>query len=144
MILGIDPGNTTGMAVFNDGKLTGLWSCSSVECLQYLEATRVDHVVLEDSRLQQHIWNAGGKDRPQALRVARNVGSIDRICAQVEEICVSRDISLLMISPRAKGGKTPAEEFKAVTGWDGRTNEHQRDAAMLAWNYRNLAPEKKV
>jgi predicted RNase H-like nuclease (RuvC/YqgF family) len=144
MILGVDPGTTTGMACFTDGKLTGLGDCTSVDLLRFLCETEIDHVILEDSRLQSHIWNAGGKDRPQAMRVARNVGSIDRICAQVEEICVSRDISLLMISPRAKGGKTPAEEFKAVTGWTGRTNEHQRDAAMIAWNYRNLAPEKKL
>ncbi len=72
------------------------------------------------------------------MKVARAVGSIDRICGQVEEICVSRDIPLLSVSPLDKGSKVRAEAFREITGWEGKTNEHQRDAAMTAWRFRRM------
>ena len=139
MLLGIDPGTVCGMAAFTDGRLTGLWSCSSVELLRYLCESEIAHVIIEDSRLQSHIWNASGKTRSPAMKVARAVGSVDRICGQVEEICVSRNIKLLSVSPLDKGSKVKAEAFREITGWTDRTNEHARDAAMVAWRYRRLA-----
>lgn len=28
-----------------------------------------------------------------------------------------------------------AEQFAKVTGWTGSSNQHERDAAMVAWQY---------
>ena len=33
-----------------------------------------------------------------------------------------------------------AEAFGRITGWTERSNEHERDAAMVAWPYRNARP----
>ena len=41
------------------------------------------------------------------------------------------------ISPKGKGAKVNAERFEQVTGWTGASNEHTRDAAMVAYPYRN-------
>ena len=139
MILGIDPGTVCGMANFEEGELTQLWSCSSVQMLMYVDRANLKHVVIEDSRLQTVVWNASGKNRAPAMKVARSVGSVDRICGQIEEICVARDIPLLMLSPRDKGSKVRAEAFREITGWQERTNEHQRDACMVCWPYRRMA-----
>ena len=40
------------------------------------------------------------------------------------------------IAPAQNRTKVPADKFKALTGWQGRTNEHARDAAMLVWKAR--------
>ena len=37
---------------------------------------------------------------------------------------------------RAKGSKLDAEAFGLVTGWEGKSNQHERDGAMVAWQYR--------
>ena len=29
-------------------------------------------------------------------------------------------------------------QFRAHTGWSGRSNQHERDAAMVAWQYRRM------
>ena len=42
------------------------------------------------------------------------------------------------ISPKSKGAKTKEADFIAATGWQGRSNEHTRDAAMVAWPYRSV------
>ena len=32
-----------------------------------------------------------------------------------------------------------SEQGAIVTGWKGRSNKHERDAAMVAWPYRRAA-----
>jgi len=45
-----------------------------------------------------------------------------------------------MISPQQKGSKWNHDEFNAVTGWNGETtNQHVRDAALIAWPFRHKA-----
>jgi len=44
------------------------------------------------------------------------------------------------ISPRTKGEKLNAAEFKAVTGWECASNQHCRDAAMVGWLFRHTNP----
>ena len=139
MLLGIDPGTQCGMAAFTDGRLTGLWSCSGLSMLRYLCEADISQIVMEDSRLQSFVWNATGKTRSPAMKVARSVGSVDRLCSLIEEAALSRDIPLLSVSPLDKGSKVRAEAFREITGWEGKTNQHERDAAMTSWKYRRLA-----
>lgn len=51
-------------------------------------------------------------------------------------ICAKLEIPAHGISPTRKGAKVDAERFAAITGWEGSSNEHTRDAAMVAWPYR--------
>jgi hypothetical protein len=39
---------------------------------------------------------------------------------------------------RGKDGKITHEELAAFTGITGRTNQEERDAMLIAWNYANL------
>lgn len=138
MTIGIDPGNRCGFAVYERGRLVHLSDSSSVSLLRKISTwIGIATVVIEDSRLQSKVWNADGKNRGTSLSIARKVGSVDRICMQVEEICKENGLELLRVSPLDKGSKVKAEAFKAMTGWDQKTNEHQRDAAMVAWPYRH-------
>lgn len=135
IIVGIDPGANTGFAVILNGVLTNLLTISPWEIEGELSGVTVDRVVFEDSRLQSHTWTMA-PTRAAAAKMARNVGQVDAWCALIVGICGRLGIPAHGISPRGKGKKLNAEQFKAVTGWTGASNEHTRDAAMCAWPYR--------
>lgn len=134
-ILGIDPGKHTGVAIFIGGRLTELRTTTPNGVAALLDEIQPERVVFEDSRLTSATWARGVS--PAAMRkIARNVGQIDAWCSQLVDLCAARGIAAHSISPRGKGAKLKAEAFAKRTGWTGRTNQHQRDAAIVAWPYR--------
>lgn len=135
IVLGIDPGANTGFAVFEDGKLVGLQTGSPWDMAGLIRAMKPDRVVFEDSRLQSNVWSAVGS-KAAACKIARNVGQIDAWCSYILAVCEQARVPVLSISPKGKGKKVGAEEFERITGWSGSSNQHNRDAAMVAWPYR--------
>jgi len=81
------------------------------------------------------------KSRPAALKMARNVGEIDAWCKLIVATCGQLGIPAYGISPKNKGAKLDAAQFKAETGWAEQSNQHNRDAAMVAWPYRKAAKQ---
>ena len=79
MIVGIDPGQQTGIAVFESGKLWKLDTIDPFEIVAYITAAKPARVIFEDSRLISHMFTTV-KSRPAALKMARNVGEIDAWC----------------------------------------------------------------
>lgn len=142
-LLAIDPGNSTGVAVFSGGMLQELFTTTPYGLVAYLTTSlqAIDLIAIEDSRCQPTIFSA--KDErvhAKAMKIARDVGRIDALCAIVEEICKGR-AKIIQISPKTKGAKLGAAEFKALTGWDGQSNQHERDAAMVGWLLRRVIPK---
>lgn len=135
LVLGIDPGAHTGVATFVDGKLSDLETVGPHQIERLIRGRQPARVVFEDSRLQSHTWSKG-KGAAATAKVARNVGQIDAWCVLITAICGELGIQAHGISPKAKGAKLNAEQFKAATGWEGPSNEHNRDACMVAWRYR--------
>lgn len=136
LILGIDPGVHTGVATYVDGLLTELETIEP-HCLERIIRGRMPaRVVFEDSRLQSHTWTSGAS-RAAAAKMARNVGEIDAWCRLISAVCADLGVSAHSISPAGKGAKLDAKRFASVTGWPGSSNEHTRDAAMVAWPYRS-------
>lgn len=133
MIIGIDPGTNTGKAVFIDGKLTGLMTIAPDEILTHIHDAK--RVIFEDSRLTNHVFTTV-KSRAAALKMARNVGEIDAWCKLIVAHCAHLGIQAHGISPKGKGAKLNSEAFNKLTGWTGKSNQHERDAAMTAWQYR--------
>ena len=138
LIVGIDPGQNTGIAVFDQGKLTQLLTVRPLGMVHLLHKLAPSMVVYEDSRLQSHAWTQV-KSRPAALKMARNVGEIDAWCKLIVEVCAEICAKAHGISPRAKGAKMDHDSFCELTGWAKQTNQHQRDGAMVAWPYRRAA-----
>lgn len=143
LILGIDPGANTGIAHIVDGALTRLLTIAPHEVERTLREAMPARVVFEDSRLQSHTWTRG-KTGAASAKMARNVGQVDAWCNLITAICGELGIPAHGISPAGKGGKLDAERFAAVTGWTGASNEHTRDAAMVAWPYRRAADLREV
>lgn len=134
-IIGIDPGKFTGVAIFTKGALTELRTTDPSGVAALLDEIQPERVVFEDSRLTRATWSRGVS--PAAMRkIARNVGQIDAWCSQLVDLCAARGIVAHGISPKNKGAKLNAARFKLLTGWVGSSNEHQRDAAHVAWKYR--------
>lgn len=80
-------------------------------------------IYIEDAR--QRKWVTGGCEKLQG------VGSVKRDCQRWQEFCEYHGIDFELVAPKNNRTKTTASEFKRITGWQQRTNEHGRDAAML-------------
>jgi hypothetical protein len=138
-VIGIDPGTHTGVAVYRDGQLTiceAMGAHDAFDLVRQLAAAETVMVVYEDARLIGGIGGARAGSRDAAAR-AQGAGSVKRDSALWFELLEKLGCSYHRISPRAKGGKLTRNEFKALTKWDAQTNQHGRDAAMIAWTYRN-------
>lgn len=138
VILGIDPGAHTGLAIYRDGALVALRTIAPVELEAEIVALWPIRIIFEDSRLQSHTWTKAAS-RAAAAKMARNVGQVDAWCSLIVAICAKHGIPAHGISPLGKGGKLNAEAFEKATGWTASSNEHSRDAAMVAWPYRRAA-----
>lgn len=137
MILGIDPGAKTGVAIYHDGKLATLNTFSVLGVLQIIRDYEPDLVVIEDSTLTSHVFTAPGIRHAAAMKVARNIGEVDAYCKLIKQVCGDWGIAYASISPKNKGKKVDAKEFERITGWTSGSNQHERDAAMVAWRFRN-------
>lgn len=133
-IIGIDPGQRTGIAICRDGALCELRTVSPEQIESVLVEVRPGLVVFEDSRKQSAVFIRGTNARSM-LKIARNVGEVDQLCRQIEALCDRMRIACVGVSPLRKGAKLSAARFCAMTGWPGRSNQHERDAAMCAFRY---------
>ena len=135
IIMGIDPGTHTGVAIYQAGKLVELQTVEPHQLPELIATVFPDRVVFEDSRLISPTWKRGVSNAAQ-LKIARDVGQIDAWCRLIVATCERLGIPAHSISPKAKGAKLDAGQFEALTGWTGRSNEHTRDAACVAWKFR--------
>ena len=134
-IIGLDPGASTGVAVYIGGKLEKLATVEPWRIPEVIQAHGASRVVFEDSRLTSFMFTTV-KSRPAALKMARNVGEVDAWCKLIVAVCEQFAIPAHGISPKGKGAKVGAAEFERITGWTARSNEHERDGAMVAWPFR--------
>jgi len=129
-LIGIDPGTKTGFAIWNAKaqEFTQVETRNIVSAMQQIRFIVNDKVVVffEDARLRKFFGNSG-RERLQGA------GSIKRDSAIWEEFCKYYDIEYQAVAPKNNITKTKADYFKKLTGWDGRTSEHSRDAGMLVF-----------
>ena len=137
-VISIDPGLNTGIAIYEDGKLTELLTIEPINLTDMLSHYCGEPVFIafEDSRLQSHIW-IPSQSKGVAANIARKVGMVDAWCYMIERLCESYDIAYMRVSPKAKGEKLTSAQFQAITKWPGKSNQHERDAAMVAWQFRS-------
>jgi hypothetical protein len=88
-------------------------------------------VVFEDAR--QRKWIPRERDLAQMKGRAMGAGSVKRDCSIWEEWCDARNIQYIATRPKNGMTKLTDAYFRGITGYDRRTNEHGRDAAMLVF-----------
>jgi len=130
--IGIDPGTHTGVAVWDprEGKflsLQTLWIHDALFLVRRLSEEHMRHimVVFEDAR--QRTWFGKG-DVSAKLQGA---GSVKRDCSIWEDFCTDYGIPFRAVPPVKGATKVTPTYFKMISGWEGRTSEHSRDAGML-------------
>lgn len=122
--IGIDPGVHTGFAVAEDGKLVRL------QTLDFWQAYHTACVLIgEHGSLRVVIEVPKTKANWHGATAAHNVG---RVCREAELLADGLELAGAQVQRVHPSGKVDAATFARITGWVGRTNEHQRDAGMLA------------
>ena len=139
LVIGIDPGVNNGVAIYIDGNLDRLETHTVLSLIEFLKDLKSSKykACIEDSRLQSHLFTGSCDNRAAALKIARDVGGGDMICRIIEQLAEENNMDIIGISPKSKGKKLGSEEFNKITGWTKQSNQHERDAAMVAWRFRN-------
>lgn len=131
LYIGIDPGTHTGLAIYRAGKLLRVSSMTITQALREVERIQreTDNALIlyfEDAR-KRSWFGYSGREKLQGA------GSVKRDCAIWETFCEELGIAYVRVAPKNNTTKLTAAQFKVLTGWEGKTNEHSRDASMLIY-----------
>ena len=143
-IVGIDPGKHTGIAIWERKaqRFIILDEVTFWEVIGIFKAwsnrgmLKALYVRIEDPNLNKPIfWSGKGglKGRATEDKVTQSVGMNKRDAQLLIEFMEREGIAFEAVQPT--NTKKSAEEFKMITGYEGITNEHKRDAGMLVFRY---------
>jgi hypothetical protein len=137
LVMGIDPGEQTGVAIYRGGHLAELFTVSPAKYMSVLCEYSPALLVIEDSRLQSHVFTGPQETSKVRLKIARNIGMVDGFCSILTRLAETLEIPMIGVSPLGKGAKINAAQLATITGWTGKSNQHERDASAVAHQYRN-------
>ena len=140
--IGIDPGVDTGFAVWDCEKkeysqlsTLDFWQVIDL-LLEYKNQYQQRLVVVVEDATQNKPTFRLGTNIKENDRKAQNVGSLKRETSLLIEWLDKHKIPYRRIRPsRYTYTKLSAEVFTQITGYQGRSSSHSRDAAMLVFKY---------
>ena len=139
IVIGIDPGTTTGFAVYcpSTNRLTVVKSTSFWEAYRSVVAFHPSEVlgVVIEVPDTKHVWQKVAMGTKAIQRQAVNVGGVLREAQLLADGIEKVGYRVKRVNPRKK---IDANTFREFTGWQGQTNQHERDAGILCWR-RNAA-----
>ena len=139
--IGVDPGTHTGIAAWIPSKRI-LVMCESdgiigaqQTILDFKAQKNVEiEIWIEDARKAGRGGKyASAKAQKNANSKAQGAGSVKRDSAIWEEFCKYHQIRYSKLAPNRRITKLNKDQFALRTRWQGRTNEHGRDAGMLVY-----------
>lgn len=137
LMVGIDPGVTTGYAVW-DRERKALYAVTSMAIhdamatvKQLHESGELHSVVFEDARLRTWFGTADKRQAASGAGIREGVGSVKRDCVIWADFLTALGVKFTAIKPQRGSSKWSPAYFARITGWTGRTNNHGRDAAAL-------------
>jgi hypothetical protein len=134
--IGIDTGVNTGFAIWDiDNKeflsiKTYTIHIAMAALLNADEMFEIKEVRVEDARLWKY-GHYGVKSNPDKLQ---GVGAVKRDAKIWEDFLTDYNIPFKLVRPNKNITKWTAKKFKTHTKCELKTNEHNRDAAMLVYN----------
>lgn len=154
VVVGVDPGEQTGMAFCCYHEHNG-WNIRFMTTMTPFEAVAVlasllrdtDIVVgVEDATLRQHY---GADERliykklRSGYRLSANelnqykgrligAGYVKAWSSMIIETLAHNKVKVVRLAPGFVKTKVDKDAFKRITGYDKRSNSHERDAAMIA------------
>lgn len=132
--IGIDCGVNTGISLYDREKKDLIIVDSDMihVAIDYIKKIFADNVVNKDDTLII-IEDARQVQFNTDKMKAQGAGSVKRDAKIWADFLEDYKIPHLMVRPKKAITKLSAEQFKEITGWSERTNNHGRDAAMLVW-----------
>lgn len=132
--IGIDTGSNTGIAIWSqeENKLIHVETVKIHRAMKIVEAhieqygTEKIVVRFEDARLRKWYGNSGREK-------LQGAGSVKRDAVIWQDFLAELGVENKAIAPANNTTKMSADQFKRITGWTGKTNEHGRDAAWLVY-----------
>lgn len=133
--IGIDTGTKTGFAVWDGKRFLEIETLKLWQALDRVRAIKEQGeditVVFEDAR--QRKWIPREKSISQYRGKMMGAGSVKRDAVIWEEFCTDNKIKYIALAPGKGMTKWSAQAFESTTGWEGRTSNHGRDAALLVY-----------
>ena len=138
--IGIDPDvHKSGVAIYNsDTRELQIQNLNFWELIELLETKMISvtpiKVIIEGGWLNKKSnWHGGNK--LASSKISKNVGANHQVGKLIVEFCEKYYISHDVVKPKnlIKGKKIDAKTFKSITGYQGRTNQETRDAAMFVF-----------
>lgn len=135
MIIGIDPDLDKSGVAIKEGKNLRLMNLKFAELRRVFEENKalIKLVVIEAGWLNKkaNFHGRAGQTKHAGERIAKNVGENHATGKLIAEI--AEDYGLIVSLVRPVRSKYNSADFNLITGWQGRSNQEQRDAAMLVW-----------
>ena len=132
LIIGIDPDlEKSGVAILSQSlELKNLTFSETVELFRS-QQDQIKKVVIEAGweNKKSNFHSRIGQHKSVGERIAKNVGENHATGKLLAEMAKSCGLAVVLVQPTRT--KLKAEDFNRITGWQGRTNQEQRDAAML-------------
>jgi hypothetical protein len=139
--VGIDTGVHTGFSIW-DTKQKAFLEISTLpihKAMLKVKELFDEHgsglkIRVEDPRLRT--WFKSNKmTRDEERKILQGVGSVKRDASIWEDFLKDLGVQYEMTHPKNSITKMNADEFKRLTGYSGKTNEHSRDAGFLVFGY---------
>lgn len=138
MIIGIDPDiDKSGFAIWcpEKKKFYKITTMSFFDVIFYITESLTFPLFVRIEAgwlINKSNWHkAQGQFRRE--RIAKNVGENHAVGKLFAQFCKIKRIEHELVKPL---GKVDAKYFQAVTGWQNRTNQEMRDAAMLVYRFK--------
>lgn len=140
LVVGIDPDlKKSGVAVVSDGKLQTLDVLKLLDLIEFIsEHKHCAHFVIENVNHDKATYIRPGTNKNVMQNISQKVGMVKAIGAVLEEILTDLGAEFTSMKPlrgSVKKAKNDAELFNRMTGWEGKSNQDKRDAALLALSY---------
>jgi len=139
-IIGIDPGTNTGLAIW-DRQTNDFYFVGTLQIHDALHYIRVkhDYDYFQKNCLirceNPNTWRPFGKQDKSDRSKLQGAGSVKRDFAIWQDFAKGIGIPFESVNLQSSMKKLKAERFEQITGYNKRTSEHARDAAMLCFKY---------
>lgn len=132
--IGVYAGTTTAIAIYADGLLRDLYMIPCNGFGGHPSSGR-NLIMSADSVL---VVVQDYKAMPRDGVVDWLIRESSRVIGGIEHMRCGGCVKTYETHPLAKHERLKAEPFREKTGWKARSNQNQRNAAMLAWRFRGV------
>lgn len=136
-VIGIDPGRSTGVAVFD--RKEKRWELVTLDFWRTYQLITETYgfdatlIVVEDPNVNRPVFDHGVSGRRRE-RIAQGVGSNKSEARLLADGLERAGFVVIRMAP-VRSSKWTRRELEAIVGIAGRSSQHARDACRLAFRY---------